>query len=60
MTTARLLPVYTRLYPTLERGRWYPVVLEEAHGVWLGGPGLGDPFLTPGRAYVCRHHFEIR
>ncbi len=49
---ARLWPSWTRLYPALERGRWYRVwdVGQDAHGVFIDG---GQP------RYVSRSHFQI-
>lgn len=58
MPSARLLPRFARLYPGLSAGTWYPLAGEEPTGVWLEAPG-GDPFLHPGRRFVCREHFEV-
>lgn len=56
---ARLRPGCARDYPALEAGRAYQVVGEEPLGLWLADAG-GDPFVTSGRRFVRRQHFEIR
>ncbi len=49
---ARLWPSWARLYPALERGRWYRV--------WDVGQDADGMFLDIGRLrYVSRDHVQI-
>ncbi len=49
---ARMWPSWTRLYPALERNRWYRV--------WDVGQDEYGVFLDAGRPlYVTRDHFQI-
>ena len=49
---ARMWPSWDRLYPALERGRWYRV--------WDVGQDADGVFLDSGRPrYVSRNHIQI-
>jgi hypothetical protein len=51
----------TQAHPALDPRTPYPVLgLAEPEGyTWIGGDGIGDPFLNPGRRCVFADHFEI-
>lgn len=49
-----------RRYLGLDHDAWFRVVAEEDDGIWIEGPGIGDPILNPNRRFVFRDDFEFR
>jgi hypothetical protein len=49
-----------RRYLGLDPDGWFRVVMEESDGIWIEGPAIGDPFLSPHRRFVFREDFELR
>jgi hypothetical protein len=49
-----------RRYLGLDPDAWFRVVAQESDGIWIEGPAIGDPFLSPDRRFVFREDFDLR